>query len=302
MAWAAVAEAAVKAGQAAEVAQKVSAVNEVKSGVEIANASSKMTAGFNPSKRIDVKGKKGEPKPGDTFNPSKRISQEKPLTEAQETLTGKDSPAGETKDIAKNTGSESSVNSQIDKAKEISSELGNEEVAKLEELTDVEKAGLKDAGISENTIAKEIGEMKDASKEIGDAVKEYVDDLKSKSPCADTISADCIDASKLEVQSPEKVKQLRKEFSNTKNQLRNEWSKVNNREWPTYKEDVLNSRGEVIRKAGDKLDAHHKQPLQLGGENTVSNITPLDIAKHQEIHSSTGSCKKLVDVVSGGKV
>ena len=66
------------------------------------------------------------------------------------------------------------------------------------------------------------------------------------------------------------------------------------------KEDVVNDDGKVIRKAGDNYDAHHIHPLQLGGENVASNITPLDVNSHREVHSSTGSCKRLVENVKGG--
>ena len=55
--------------------------------------------------------------------------------------------------------------------------------------------------------------------------------------------------------------------------------------WPTYNEDVYDEKGRLRRRKGDKYDAHHIQPLELGGENDVSNITPLDILKHEEIHA-----------------
>lgn len=162
----------------------------------------------------------------------------------------------------------------------------------------------KGVDISKRVIPKELASASEVSSgEIKSALKEYVSDLKAKSPCAETIPKNCIDPGKIEVQSPEKVKEMRKEFNqkSVKDKLRAEWEKLNNQEWPTYKEDVLNSRGEVVRKAGDKFDAHHIKPLKLGGLNEASNITPLDMTKHADIHSNTGSCKKLVDVVSGGK-
>ena len=57
----------------------------------------------------------------------------------------------------------------------------------------------------------------------------------------------------------------------------------------------------MIRKVGDFLDAHHVQPLELGGKNEASNITPLDLNKHKDIHSKTGSCTRLVEKVVGGQ-
>ena len=135
-------------------------------------------------------------------------------------------------------------------------------------------------------------------KEINELAKEYLDDLKNKSDCPETIKAE-IDKENLEVVSPDRVRALREDFDNQKNALRNEWSQVNNREWPRYQENVYNKAGKMIRKAGDCYDAHHIRPLQLGGKNEVSNITPLQVNAHVEIHS-TGTFKELVNAVMGG--
>ncbi len=135
--------------------------------------------------------------------------------------------------------------------------------------------------------------------DVGIASKEYVKDLKDKSICPETLSIVKIDASKLEVQDPTKVAEMREAFDENKTKIRREWEKVNNREWPKYKEDVYNENGVRIRKAGDNYDAHHIVPLQLGGTNEASNITPLDITKHREVHLPSGSCNKLVEAVKG---
>ena len=138
------------------------------------------------------------------------------------------------------------------------------------------------------------------NKNILERMEEYFDDLKSKSECPDTIPHNAIDITKLEVQSPDETAKKRDEFDTMKAKLRKEWEKINHREWPKYKEDVVNEDGKVIRKAGDNYDAHHIQPLKLGGENVASNITPLDVTSHKEIHSTTGSCRALVEGVKGG--
>lgn len=151
---------------------------------------------------------------------------------------------------------------------------------------------------SDNTSEKSKQDVH--NKDISELAKEYIDDLKSKSDCPDTIPSDAIDATKLELQPPEKVADKREEFDDNKAKLRKEWEELNHQEWPKYKEDVVNDDGKVIRKAGDNYDAHHIQPLQLGGENVASNITPLDVNSHREVHSSTGSCKRLVENVKGG--
>ncbi len=138
--------------------------------------------------------------------------------------------------------------------------------------------------------------------DLKETAKEYIDDLKTKSECPETISKDSIDSIKLEVQTPEKVAEKREEFDNNKSALRKEWEEINHQEWPKYKEDVVNDNGKIIRKVGDNYDAHHIQPLQLGGENVASNITPLDCNSHRDIHSKeNGSCAKLVEKLIGGE-
>lgn len=138
------------------------------------------------------------------------------------------------------------------------------------------------------------------SHDVYQIVKDYIQDLRSKSECPDTIPEDAIDTSKLDVQPPDIVADKREEFDDKKAQLRKEWEERNHQEWPKYKEDVVNSNGKVIRKAGDNYDAHHIKPLHLGGDNTASNITPLDIKSHKEVHSSSGSCNALTESVKGG--
>lgn len=135
--------------------------------------------------------------------------------------------------------------------------------------------------------------------DLKEAAKEYISDLKSKSTVADTIKENCIDVNKLERVSPDKVAEMREQFDDNKAKLRKEWESINNKEWPRYKQDVYNDNGVRIRKAGDCYDAHHIQPLSMGGANEASNLTPLDLSKHSEIHSSSGSCTKLVEKFEG---
>lgn len=134
---------------------------------------------------------------------------------------------------------------------------------------------------------------------LEEALNDYVDDLKSKSECPETISTVETNLSKMEKQPSERVAELREEFDDNKSKLRKEWEIQNGREWPKYTEDVYNENGQIIRRKGDNYDAHHIQPLCLGGKNIASNITPLDIYSHRDIHSSNGSCKNLVNVLGG---
>lgn len=138
------------------------------------------------------------------------------------------------------------------------------------------------------------------TRDISEITNNYIEDLKTKSDCPETIPSDILDSSKMELQNPEDVAKKREEFDDKKAKLRAEWEKQNNMEWPKYKEDILNEDEVVIRKAGDYYDAHHIIPLKLGGENVASNITPLDMNSHKDIHSKNGSCKALVDSFKGG--
>jgi len=146
---------------------------------------------------------------------------------------------------------------------------------------------------------KILGELYEKEGKLTVALDEYINDLKTKSECPETVSTNDLNLSKMEKQPPEKVAALREEFDDTKAKLRKEWESENGREWPKYTEDIYNDSGQIIRRKGDNYDAHHIQPLCLGGENTASNITPLDIYSHRDIHSSNGSCKNLVNVLGG---
>lgn len=88
----------------------------------------------------------------------------------------------------------------------------------------------------------------------------------------------------------------REEFSKCKDNLIREWENKNGCKWPTYNEDVYSPSGKLIRRAGDRYDAHHIQPLTFGGENRSSNLTPLHAAEHydkQGIHSPESPFGKL---------
>ena len=210
-----------------------------------------------------------------------------------------------TVDVAKEAVREAAREAAKEAARETTKEIGKSSVGKpdITKRIDVDKKpGLPDKKVDvRKRIDSPDGKTKMDVKPAGlsDVVKDYISDLKNKSEFADTIK-NKIDPNNLEVSPTEKVKKLREEFEDMKSDLRNEWEKINNKEWPRYKEDVYNSDGVRIRKAGDRYDAHHIQPLQLGGKNEASNITPLRIDEHKEIHSKTGSCTKMVEKAIGG--
>ena len=96
------------------------------------------------------------------------------------------------------------------------------------------------------------------------------------------------------------LNEARADFGREKNAIIGDWEKLHGTEWPRYENDILNDRGVVIRKAGDCYDAHHIQPLSMGGRNTAENITPLHINNHigdNGIHN-TDSYRKLSNLVS----
>lgn len=59
-----------------------------------------------------------------------------------------------------------------------------------------------------------------------------------------------------------------------KDRLIDEWEKNTGDKWPVYTEDVLNDAGEVIRKAGQRFDAHHLIESSFGGPNAWWNLHP----------------------------
>lgn len=190
-------------------------------------------------------------------------------------------------------------------SKEVS-DFWKNEFAKEKALAEIPDNGnateMSKSDISDNDISiKDVSNKDITNKDISEVANDYIQDLKAKSEFADTIPENALDQTKLELQPQEKVAEKREEFDDNKAKLRKAWEELNHQEWPKYKEDIKNADGVVIRKAGDNYDAHHIQPLQLGGENVASNITPLDMYSHIDIHSGNGSCTALVEKVKGEK-
>lgn len=91
-----------------------------------------------------------------------------------------------------------------------------------------------------------------------------------------------IEAQNLEKRSPESLQEARTEFNQNRNAIIDGWEKTNGSDWPRYKEDVYSDSGKLIRRAGDRYDAHHIQPLELGGKNSSENITPMHAKDHYD--------------------
>ncbi len=166
--------------------------------------------------------------------------------------------------------------------------IGEQEniTAPQDNTREIENESLKPSA-SERDLRQDNGEN------LENILKEYVDDLRTKSECPETISDEFIHPESLVIRPPEETAQLRSEFNKEKAQLIEAWEKENGREWPVYDHDIKNSEGDIIKKAGWKYDAHHVQPLSLGGLNQASNITPLRFDLHREVHAKGSPCDRL---------
>lgn len=129
-------------------------------------------------------------------------------------------------------------------------------------------------------------------------VGDYFKDIKEKSESPDTIPDRPFEASDLKSLSPKENKEMRHEFNMNKADLIKAWEQKNDREWPTYTHDIKDVNGNIIRKAGDRYDCHHIQPLSMGGKNEVANITPLSADvhyDHQGVHAKESPFSKIND-------
>ena len=162
----------------------------------------------------------------------------------------------------------------------------------------VERGGANEELVGEQEDIEQTAE--DKSAEIEADKREYVEDIKSRSPCPETIDEDAVCESDFKRISPEENAEKRMEFEEKKGELIKEWERINGREWPRYENDVYSENGHLIRKAGMRYDAHHIKPLCMGGENTAENLTPLhaeDHYDHQGVHSSDSPYSKLMKEV-----
>lgn len=148
----------------------------------------------------------------------------------------------------------------------------------------------------------EADESDNKEKNIEQTLDDYFKDLKEKSDCPDTIPDKPFEAPDLEKRTPEENAEMRDEFDDKKADLKREWEEANGRPWPKYEEDIYSSNGKLIRKAGSDYDAHHIQPLGMGGKNEASNITPLHAEVHydkQGVHAPDSPYSKLDQMLGG---
>ena len=149
---------------------------------------------------------------------------------------------------------------------------------------------------------KETSQDDNSETDIEKKLDDYFKDLKDKSECPETILDKPFETSDLKKRIPEENAKMRDEFDDKKVQLKKEWEEANGRPWPQYDHDVYSANGKLIRKAGNDYDAHHIQPLGMGGKNEASNITPLNAEVHydkQGVHASDSPYSKLNQMLGG---
>ena len=59
----------------------------------------------------------------------------------------------------------------------------------------------------------------------------------------------------------------------------------------------------IIRRSGDRYDAHHIQPLTFGGRNIATNITPLHVLEHFDkrgVHAPDSPYGRIERLLTGG--
>ena len=195
---------------------------------------------------------------------------------------------------------ELSNNKEVLESKPIESE-GYKEIKSENELS-VDEAKAYIEKLFADKEESEDMESDNPEKQIEKTLDEYFDDLKEKSECSETIPDEPFKPGDLRKISPEENAERREVFEEKKRQLKKEWEEANGRPWPKYENDVYSANGKLIRKAGSDYDAHHIQPLGMGGKNVASNITPLNAEVHydkQGVHSADSPYSKLDQILGG---
>lgn len=134
--------------------------------------------------------------------------------------------------------------------------------------------------------------------DVNSAIKDYLDDVKSKSEYLETIKSE-IDDSQLRDVPKEEVAEKRRDFEKQKRAFRKAWEEKYGREFPKEKKDVVSDDGNIVRKAGSCYELHHIVPLSLGGDNSLDNLTPMSYSAHKELHGSDSAYSKLRSAVKG---
>ena len=95
--------------------------------------------------------------------------------------------------------------------------------------------------------------------DVNSAIKDCVDDVKSKSEYPETIK-NKIDASQLRDVSRAEVAEKRRDFEKQKIALRKAFEEKYGREFPKEKKDVVSDDGNIVRKAGSCYEYRTSKP------------------------------------------
>lgn len=188
----------------------------------------------------------------------------------------------------------------VAKAGEKTSEVAKSEVGQAAKKFDPDKRVDVEKNKKDGTQEKGFNPDKriDIKEQLKKAIDQYKKELIDNSPFPDTLKLDDLKFDKIEKVTKEKLKEMRNEFKNNKDKLIAEWEKQTGKEWPRYKEDVVKD-GIVIKKKGELYDAHHIKPLSWGGENIVSNITPMAWGPHHlKVHGKDSGYNKASNLIS----
>ena len=90
-----------------------------------------------------------------------------------------------------------------------------------------------------------VNEGKQSNERIEKLTSDYMDELREKSPCPETLKS--VDINSIEKVSSEDVAKNRSEFNSHRNKIIEQWEKIHNQPWPTYSEDIIGKNGTVVR-------------------------------------------------------
>ncbi|MGE6656038.1 T7SS effector LXG polymorphic toxin [Bacillus altitudinis] len=118
------------------------------------------------------------------------------------------------------------------------------------------------------------------SKIDSDTIKKYVRDIEGRT--GRELPKNQIDNLKAALRnkeyskmSPIETAKHRAEFDSVKNKVIKEWERNTGQKWPVYNENIISGKTDkVIRKKGDKYDAHHIIENTFGGEHEWWNMHP----------------------------
>ncbi|MCY7614070.1 T7SS effector LXG polymorphic toxin [Bacillus altitudinis] len=134
------------------------------------------------------------------------------------------------------------------------------------------------------------------SKIDSDTIKKYVRDIEGRT--GRELPKNQIDNLKAALRnkeyskmSPIETAKHRAKFDSVKNKVIKEWERNTGQKWPVYNENIISGKtGKVIRKKGDKYDAHHIIENTFGGEHEWWNMHPAKFPnEHQAGIQGAGS-------------